>query len=83
MLDILYIVWARGLNTEAAPSCVCASVFVCVCVLACVFVCVWWTEGGLHKGRHTVGSDLHNRWQGLQSQPPPFPDHFRVTAEDV
>lgn len=23
-----------------------------------------WMEGGLHKGRHTVGCDLHNRWQG-------------------
>lgn len=23
-------------------------------------------EGGLHKGRPTVGSDLQSRWQGLR-----------------
>lgn len=25
-----------------------------------------WVAGGLHRGRHTVGSDLHSRWLGLQ-----------------
>lgn len=33
-------------------------------------VCVQWTEVGLHKGRHTVGSELHNRRHRLKSQLP-------------